>query len=315
MRQVMLGLLLMLMVGPARAVDREAAKGFFRQGNGLYDQDRFRESAAAYTQALEQDPQFIEAYYNRALANEMVDRQKAIGDFRRFVELATDDPGRKYQVAQARARLQILENLPVYPEALQPSHYVPAAGDYYWQVAATSESEKWTTFPIKVSLGSVSVLNWGQGAREAFNIWKEMFPLELVAAPERADIRVEWESSPIGEGHAGEEADWVQIRRVGGELTGRKVAFITVDLSRRWSKDEMRAIILHEMGHALGIKGHSESKGDVMYFQIQEKPHQVVVPVVPYPVFWKSLVSKPSPRDLNTLIRLYNTPGAVVRLE
>ena len=314
MRQVILGLLVMLMAGPARAVDREAAKGLLRQGNGLYDQDRFAESAAAYTRALEQDPQFFEAYYNRALANEMVDRQKAIADLRRFIELAASDPGLKYQVGQARARLEILGNMPVYPEALQPSHYVPAAGDYYWQVAPQSESEKWTTFPIKVSLGSVSFLNWGQGAREAFNIWKEMFPLELVGAPERADIRVEWET-PTGEGHAGEEADWVQVRRVGGELTGRKVAFITVDLSRRWSKDEMRAIILHEMGHALGIKGHSESKGDIMYWQMQEKTRQVYVPTVPSPVFWKSLVSKPSQRDLNTLIRLCNTAGVVVRLE
>jgi predicted Zn-dependent protease len=315
MRQVIPGLLLVLLAAPAWAVDREAAKGYFRQGNGLYDRYQFAQSAAAYTHALEQDSQFVEAYYNRALANEMVDRQKAMEDLRRFAELAAADPGLKYQVAQARARLQILENLPVYPEALQPSHYVPDFADYYWAVAPRSESEKWTTFPIKVALGSAGVLNWAQGTREAFNIWKQMFPLELVAAPEEADIRLEWESSPGGEGHAGEETDWVQIRRVGGELTGRKVAFITVDLSRRWSKDEMRAIILHEMGHALGIKGHSESRGDIMYWQIQEKGRQIAAPVVPYSVFWRSLVSKPSQRDLNTLIRLYNTPGAVVRLE
>jgi predicted Zn-dependent protease len=109
--------------------------------------------------------------------------------------------------------------------------------------------------------------------------------------------------------------DWVQFRRVGNELTGRKVAFISVDLSRNWSKDEMRAIVLHEMGHALGIRGHSSSKGDIMYFQVQEKNRQVRVPGVYYPFVWKSLVSKPSQRDLNTLIRLYNTPGVVIRLK
>ena len=114
---------------------------------------------------------------------------------------------------------------------------------------------------------------------------------------------------------AGEEIDWTQFRRVGNELTGRKVAIISVDLSRRWSKDEMRAIVLHELGHALGIRGHSDSKGDIMYWQVQEKSHQVRVPGVYYPFAWKTLVSKPSQRDLNTLIRLYNTPGAVVRLK
>ena len=75
----------------------------------------------------------------------------------------------------------------------------------------------------------------------------------------------------------------MQFRRVGNELTGRKVAFISVDLSRNWSKDEMRAIVLHELGHALGIRGHSVSKGDIMYWQVQEKSHQVRVPGIYYP--------------------------------
>jgi predicted Zn-dependent protease len=88
-----------------------------------------------------------------------------------------------------------------------------------------------------------------------------------------------------------------------------------VDLSRQWSKDEMRAIVLHELGHALGIQGHSESKGDIMFWQVQEKNRQVYVPGVYYPIAWKSLVSKPSQRDLNTLIRLYNTPGPVIRMK
>jgi predicted Zn-dependent protease len=166
-----------------------------------------------------------------------------------------------------------------------------------------------------VCLGSAPAGNLSQGAREAFDIWKDMLPLELVAGPEQADIRLEWQITEMGEGHVGEEQDRVKWQRIGDEMTGRKVAYITVDLSRRWSKDEMRAIILHEMGHALGIRGHSDSKGDIMYYRMQEKPHQVVVPESPLPIFWKSLVSKPSQRDLNTLIRLYNTPGAVVRME
>ena len=68
------------------------------------------------------------------------------------------------------------------------------------------------------------------------------------------------------------------------------------------------------MGHALGIHAHSESKGDIMYFEVQKKNHQMAIPGVIFPVSWKSLVSKPSQRDINTLIRLYNTPGSVVRL-
>jgi predicted Zn-dependent protease len=243
----------------------------------------------------------------------MVDRQQAIHDWRQFVEVAGTHPELKWDVARARARLGILETMPAYPAGLQPSRYVPQAGDYYLQVARTSETERWTTFPIKVFLGSPRQHKWQEGAREAFDIWSGIFPLDLVSMPDQADIRVAWDESAQGDGRAGQEADRVLIRRVGGELTGRRVAVISVDLSRRWSREEMRAIILHEMGHALGIKEHSDSKSDIMYWRVQEKSYRVPVPVIPYPLFWKSLVSKPSQRDINTLIRLYNTAGPVVR--
>jgi predicted Zn-dependent protease len=314
MRPLILVLSILLLAAAATAADREAAKASYRQGNEFFDQDRFADASAAYGRAIEQDPQFLEAYYNRALADEMVDRQKAIADWHQFSDLAASAPDFKYQIGQANARIQILGMLPVHPDALQPSHYVPSASDYYLEIAETSESERWNSFPIKVSIGNVPEANWAQGAREAFSIWKEMLPLELTAEPDEADIRFNWEADQTMErGAVGEEMDWVQFRRVGGELTGRKVAFISVDLSRRWSKDEMRAIVLHEMGHALGIRGHSSSKGDIMYFQVQEKNRQVRVPGLYYPFVWKTLVSKPSQRDLNTLIRLYNTPGVVQR--
>ncbi len=315
MHEVTLGLLLLVMAAPAQAVDREAAKANYGQGNEFFDQDRFADAAAAYGHAIEQDPKYLEAYYNRALADEMVDRQKAIADWRQFADLAASSPDFRYQAGQANARIQILGMLPVYPEALRPSRYVPSASDYYREIAETSESERWNSFPIKVWIGNVPTGNWAQGAREAFTIWKEMLPLELSAESEEADIRFNWDAGTDVEGAAGEELDWVQFRRVGGELTGRKVALISVDLSRNWSKDEMRAIVLHELGHALGIRGHSVSKGDIMYWQVQEKSHQVRVPGIYYPYAWKTLVSKPSQRDLNTLIRLYNTPVVVQRMK
>jgi predicted Zn-dependent protease len=315
MRHVMLGLLLLVIVSPAAFADREAAKASFQQGSALFEQNRFAGASAAYSQAIAQDPQYFEAYYDRALADEMVDRQTAIADWRQFADLAANASEFKFQVAQANARIQILTMLPAYPDGLRPSRYVSSASDYYGEISESSESRKWSSFPIKVLIGGVPVANWAQGAREAIGIWQGLFPLELAAEEEEADIRFNWEAGTDVENVAGEEKDWVQFRRVGDELTGRRVAFISVDLSRRWSKDEMRAIVLHEMGHALGIQGHSDSKGDIMYWQIQEKNRRVYVPGLPYPFDWKSLVSKPSQRDLNTLIRLYNTPGTVVLLK
>ncbi len=300
---------------PVAAADHDAAMASYRQGNALFDRFQFADAAMAYGQAISQDPQFVDPYFNRALADEMVDREKAIYDWNKFVEVAANVQDDMDQVGQANARIEIFGTMPDYPEGLQPSHYVASAGDYYGQIAEDSESHLWKQFPTKVSLGGVPSADWAQGVREAFRIWKALFPLELTADPEEANILFDWSSEPSEEQHMGEEQDWVRFQRAGGELTGRTVAYIKIDTLHNWSKDEMRGVVLHELGHALGIKGHSDSKGDIMYYQAQEKNHRIYIPRVIVPLEWKSLVSKPSQRDLNTLIRLYNAPGSIVRLK
>jgi predicted Zn-dependent protease len=314
-RLLILALALIAVTAPLAtlAVDPEKAAAAYREANGLFDQGRFAEAAAAYGRAIEEDPQNAEAYHNQALANEMVDRQKAIEGWRRFLEVAADRPDLKYDLARVNARLQILASMPPLPAAMQPSRYVPAAGDYYWLISRDSEGEEWPRLPVKVFLGSAPDIKWQEGTREAYNSWSEVFPLELVALPQNADIRLGWEEALLEKEHVGEEIEWVQIRRVGGELTGRRIAVIVIDLRRPWTKDEMRAIVLHELGHALGTKGHSDSRKDIMYGQMQEKARQLPVPIINYPLFWRSLVKQPSQRDINTLIRLYNFAGASTR--
>jgi predicted Zn-dependent protease len=305
-----------LAAAAARAGDLESAKRQYTEGNMLFDQGRFAEAAASYSRALEENPKLIEAFYNRALATEMIDRAKALDEWQRFLDAAADHDQFKWDVARVRARVQILKSKPPLPEPMQPQHYVAAAGDYYHEVALSSEGEQWSELPVKVALGSAPQVKWQQGAREAFDIWSAMVPLQLLAAPQQADIRIDWSSSVTEDERAGEESDWVRVKRVGDELTGRRVATVRVDLSRNWSKDEMRAIMLHELGHALGIKAHSDSKKDIMYWQMQEKARQLHTPTgIPLPFFWRSLVKEPSQRDINTLIRLYNSAGTIARFD
>ena len=305
-----------LVMSTALAADRETANHFYSDANSLFDQGRFAEAAAGYARAIGEDPKYVEAYYNRALANEMVDRAQAIKNWQQFLDAAGERPEYKWDVARIRARIQILKTKSSLPDAMQPGRYVAAAGDYYREIAQASEGEQWNKLPVKVYLGSAPQVKWQEGVREAYEVWCAVFPMQLVGTPEKADIRMGWEESVEEEGHAGEESDWVRVQSVGGQLNGRTVAVITVDLSRQWSKDEMRAIILHEFGHALGIKGHSDTKKDIMYAEIQEKSRQLRAPSgAPLPVFWRSLVKDPSPRDINTLIRLYNSAGSIARFD
>jgi predicted Zn-dependent protease len=298
-----------------RLSGQEDARHLFSQANIQLDRGHFAEAVTGYDRCLAADPHFARAYFNRALANEMVDRAKALEDWKRFIEAAGNDPALKWDAAKAQARVQLLERMPAIPEGLSPAHYVADAGDYYRQIAADSDGLQWREYPVKVSLGNAPDIKWQQGTREAYNIWAAVFPTQLVAVRDEADIRIDWEESVRGAGHGGEEMDWVQFKRVGNQLSGQRIAVITVDLSHPWSKDEMRAIMVHEFGHALGIKGHSDSKKDIMFFQMQEGGgRRIVVAGVPSPVFWKFLVKDPSQRDMNTLLRLYNSAGDIALL-
>jgi predicted Zn-dependent protease len=306
--------LLLTVTAVSPGVGQENAARLFVEANAQLDSGHFAEAVAGYDKCLAADPHMLKALFNRAIANEMVNRRQAIADWKRFAEEAQSDPDLKFQAARAQARIQILNDMPALPDSLQPSRYAAADGDYYRLVAPDSDGLQWRKFPVRVYLGSAPDMRWQQGTREAFNIWREVFPLQLVANAAQADIRVDWQVSMEGQEHAGGEQDWVLMQHVGDELTGRRIAMIAVDLSRPWSKDEMRAIMLHEFGHALGMKGHSDSKKDIMYFQIQQGHFRLNGPTIPLPIFWKSLVKNPSQRDLNTLIRLYNTAGYIAPL-
>jgi len=298
----------------ARPVDHAAAASAYSTGNNLFDEDRFTEAVAAYQRAIGLDPQFGAAYHNLALAEEMVDRQKAMQDWQRFIEVGAQNPEMKFDVARAEARLQLEKDMPSLPDSMNPAHYVSGAGDYYWEIAQESDGNQWKTLPVKVFLGAAPAAKWIEGTRDAFNTWQALFPLQLVAESESADIRVTWDAEPSQSWEAG-ETGWVSLRKVGNQLVSKPVCNISVDWQmRNWTKDEMQAIILHEMGHALGIHGHSDSAKDIMYWQMQDKKRQVYAPRIPQPLFWRSLVKQPSQRDSNTLIRLYNSPGLAKRM-
>ncbi|MGD0695561.1 MAG: tetratricopeptide repeat protein [Terriglobia bacterium] len=305
------------------AADSDQAESALRAGNRFFDKGRFADAVDMYTRALEQDPQDVKVYYNRALANEMVDRKAAMRDWRRFVELAGTNPAWKAAASQAQERLRTLEVMPALPDSLQPSRYLPRAGDYYQDVAQGSRGLQFSKFPVKVFVGSVPE-DWQRATREALDGWIQVFPLEEVASREGADIVLSWTRSAKESLRPGWEEDWVQVQKKDdGTIVKRtRVAFVTLDCSHHWPEDQKRATVSHEIGHALGIQGHSDSPKDIMFPLIQEtltKPtDQGLGPAPPYfepsPVNPSpSMPKKPSQRDVNTLIRLYNSPGPLMR--
>ncbi|MEP1060681.1 MULTISPECIES: matrixin family metalloprotease [Cyanophyceae] len=206
------------------------------------------------------------------------------------------------------------------------------AGDYFDQIETVPVGYLvWSQFPVRVyvqpptptELASPFTAQrsqtWIKAVNQAVQEWHRYLPLTLVTQADKADIVVlrspppltfEVSPDPKQESASGqsqrEPRPTLQLGRVRSAVTSYKVYVkgsledaaskpmlahrCTIQLRPDQASLYLRAAARHELGHALGLWGHSQAQTDVMYFsQVREPP----------PL---------SPRDLNTLKRVYEQP-------
>lgn len=182
-------------------------------------------------------------------------------------------------------------------------------GDYFDQVQKTQPNYLvWSEFPIKVYVQPIEkpetanparAQAWIKAVSQAVQEWTVYLPLQIVTQVEDADIVVRRSRLPLRVAprqpfvpqriRAAETRYELYKKSLPNALTVLAHRCLVVVQSNQ-AETYVLASVRHELGHALGIWGHSSLQTDALYFSQVRNP-----PLI-------------SPRDINTLKRIYEQP-------
>ena len=184
-------------------------------------------------------------------------------------------------------------------------------GDYFELVKKTPVGYLvWSQFPITVyveqsvatsdnSAKTARFQQWVIDVRKAIAQWQPYLPLQEIDRPELADIAI-FRTSVERNIQLNPETGLYDIPRAitaqttyqlyVKELTQILAHRMTIEISPDLGQPATLAAARHELGHSLGIWGHSDRTEDALYFsQVRNTPSI-------------------SPRDINTLKKIYQQP-------
>ena len=186
------------------------------------------------------------------------------------------------------------------------------SGDYFNQIDQSPLGYLvWSQFPVKIfvqkspkvisepTAAELRYQQWVKTVKEAIVEWQAYFPLQEIADKKAADIIV-LRSQPKRAVRFNPQTDLYDIpRAITAEtkfefyLKRNPVAIahkMKIQISPSYTGISLLATARHELGHALGIWGHSLNQQDALYFSQVPKPLEI------------------SPRDINTLKKIYQHP-------
>ena len=192
----------------------------------------------------------------------------------------------------------------------QTSARAATATDYFNDVTAQSGVFKWAAkkMPVKVYIKQLS-------AAEAASMpgYRASFPAILKACfddwakvsngmirfayvdSSGADIDCVWTADANQFANSAEAGETKLSMSKGGKILHGNIELLTVPMEQTLplTDNRLRKICLHEVGHVLGLTGHTRNPDDIMFFT---------------PVEIADRHTELKTRDINTLVRLYSTP-------
>ena len=206
---------------------------------------------------------------------------------------------RNFQLSNS---LSVLEKPHSLPPTLEKWRDKTNSGDYFDQIKPTKVGYLiWSSFPVKVKIETPTNINekqsqvWVNSVLKAVQEWSIYLPLQVVEKSAIADMTIFRKAPPLQ-------------REPNGKILRARSALTTYDLynennilSHRFTillsptqiGDYVLSAARHELGHALGIWGHSLLETDTMYFSQVRKPPFISI------------------RDVNTLKKVYEQSTSV----
>jgi predicted Zn-dependent protease len=171
----------------------------------------------------------------------------------------------------------------------------PKAGDYFSAIRPITGNQlaHWSKFPVRIHLPSESPEAWEKHLVAGIKKWNQYIPLSTVSGNDSADIDVTWINHLVPR-----LLGITRLVVVQGHMHVQIYMLRPTFYEKEVPEHALAPAFLHELGHALGLAGHSNVQADVMY-PIEYSPGEK-------PPMHSSNISA---RDINTLKRVYEAPG------
>ncbi|MEA5550764.1 peptidase [Anabaena cylindrica UHCC 0172] len=201
-------------------------------------------------------------------------------------------------------------NLDIKTNLIQKVHPLPPnlenwqdqtnSSDYFDQITPTKIGYLiWSRFPVQVKIDTPTGISekqaqvWVNSVLQAVQEWSVYLPLQVVKQAE-SDITIIRKAPPL-------QLSPQKIPRARSALTTYQLYTTNNVLSHRFTillspsqtGEYVQAAARHELGHALGIWGHSPLQTDALYFSQVRQPPSISI------------------RDINTLKRVYEQPTSL----
>jgi tetratricopeptide (TPR) repeat protein len=308
--------------GAKSASDYQRAVDLADSALSLLSQEKFDESLKAISEAERLAPAMpaIEDRFAYVLSH-TGKSSEALPHEQKAVALAPDDPelwrnlGLTYhdlgdETSAAKALQKFVYIAPSHPEAERARKFI----ERYQAMAEIAKDDNTTDYfnaatrghlywwhkngkPIKVFMSSVDCPDPKllEIVRKAFDAWSNasnQIWFEFVGDPKKADMKILW-TADVKQVHDPGEGGEARCEYTDDRIDKAQVMFLTTRMIMHGElmPEKTRWFALHEIGHALGLLGHSPNHEDIMYWACPGTFAEV----------------KLSPRDIQTIQMLYSS--------